>query len=479
MSLAKIKMRRGAAGEWASSNPILDEGEFGIDTSTGQFRIGNGTSRWAALLPFYPGVTGGSGGSSSGGGAPLITVASAISSSRVKARADYVCNGTNDADIINAAILAADNQINNGNTGPRHGSLQLADGVYVLNKPILIPGRGFSLMGCGFGTALMKASTFTNGGRGSAEALIKMANTLPGNQAGCITIKDMFLAGRHRANFGAGAPSGTPIKGIHLEITPGDAVAAMSDPTTYGWPTGGPNESDNHSILENLRIWDTAGGIFVSDTTGARGFQYKGIMIGRLTSGAKGLHSNASDSKTFQCVVASGGATNATGIHLDGGNGLMLQCKAFYFNASGSLGFNVSSSRCTLVLCESQDNLEGFRVTGDNAEAIGCRVDTQVASTIGFNLNGASSFNIEGLAIHTRGPGTLTNGLCLPNATTVGDGKLSAYIDPIVGGGVAKPVTVGPGFTEVVASSGIPTGIEALITVKGKGTLRRELAYTH
>jgi len=108
----------------------------------------------------------------------------------------------------------------------------------------------------------------------------------------------------------------------------------------------------------------------------------------------------------------------------------------------------------------------------------GCRVDTQAASTYGVNASSANYFSFDGV-LHTRSSGTLTNALCLPDRSEAGSGRVNAYIDPVTGGGISKPVTKGTGFTEVTASSELPTGIEASITVRGRGTLRRELSYTH
>lgn len=56
MSYAKIRPRRGTKSEWELIDPILMEGEFGIefpDSGVGsglcKFKIGNGTSKWSAL----------------------------------------------------------------------------------------------------------------------------------------------------------------------------------------------------------------------------------------------------------------------------------------------------------------------------------------------------------------------------------------------------------------------------------------------
>ncbi len=51
--LAKLKMRRGTAAEWAASNPVLAEGELAFETDTGRTKIGNGVTGYSAL-PSYP-----------------------------------------------------------------------------------------------------------------------------------------------------------------------------------------------------------------------------------------------------------------------------------------------------------------------------------------------------------------------------------------------------------------------------------------
>lgn len=44
-----IKFKRGLATSWASSNPILAEGEAGFETDTGQMKLGDGVRAWNDL----------------------------------------------------------------------------------------------------------------------------------------------------------------------------------------------------------------------------------------------------------------------------------------------------------------------------------------------------------------------------------------------------------------------------------------------
>jgi hypothetical protein len=52
-----IKLRRGTAAQWTASNPILAEGEMGLETDTRKFKVGTGVGAWNSLS--YWGGTGG------------------------------------------------------------------------------------------------------------------------------------------------------------------------------------------------------------------------------------------------------------------------------------------------------------------------------------------------------------------------------------------------------------------------------------
>lgn len=45
----QIQLRRGTASEWTSANPILAQGEFGYESDTTKFKVGNGTASWSLL----------------------------------------------------------------------------------------------------------------------------------------------------------------------------------------------------------------------------------------------------------------------------------------------------------------------------------------------------------------------------------------------------------------------------------------------
>lgn len=53
----QIQLRRGTASAWTSANPTLAQGELGLESDTGKFKVGNGTSTWTSL-PYSSGVQG-------------------------------------------------------------------------------------------------------------------------------------------------------------------------------------------------------------------------------------------------------------------------------------------------------------------------------------------------------------------------------------------------------------------------------------
>jgi hypothetical protein len=47
--VTQIQIRRGTASQWTSANPTLASGEFGYETDTGKFKIGDGSTAWTSL----------------------------------------------------------------------------------------------------------------------------------------------------------------------------------------------------------------------------------------------------------------------------------------------------------------------------------------------------------------------------------------------------------------------------------------------
>lgn len=48
----RMQQRRGTAAEWTAADPVLAAGEFGYETDTGKFKIGDGINVWSSLTHF-------------------------------------------------------------------------------------------------------------------------------------------------------------------------------------------------------------------------------------------------------------------------------------------------------------------------------------------------------------------------------------------------------------------------------------------
>jgi hypothetical protein len=61
----RMQFRRGTATQWTSANPVLAQGELGLETDTAQIKVGDGTTDWSGLG--YGGIIGPTGATGSQG----------------------------------------------------------------------------------------------------------------------------------------------------------------------------------------------------------------------------------------------------------------------------------------------------------------------------------------------------------------------------------------------------------------------------
>lgn len=107
--VTQIQIRRGTAAQWTSANPTLASGEFGYETDTGKFKIGDGSTAWNSLGYKASGTvtsitagTGLSGGSITTSGTIAIDTATTVDVST----AQTLTNKTLTAPVINLSLNA-------------------------------------------------------------------------------------------------------------------------------------------------------------------------------------------------------------------------------------------------------------------------------------------------------------------------------------------------------------------------------------
>lgn len=53
----RVQLRHDISANWTTANPLLLQGEIGIETDTNRMKLGDGISRWQQL-PYFPPDTG-------------------------------------------------------------------------------------------------------------------------------------------------------------------------------------------------------------------------------------------------------------------------------------------------------------------------------------------------------------------------------------------------------------------------------------
>jgi hypothetical protein len=137
----QIQIRRGTAAQWTSANPILASGEFGYETDTGKFKIGDGTTAWNS-----------------------IAVLNGVTASSTDTFTNKTINGTNNtlSNIGNAALTNSAITIN-GTAVSLGGSISLPGDIEGVTAGTGLTGGGTS------GTVTISLSTpvsAANGGTG-------------------------------------------------------------------------------------------------------------------------------------------------------------------------------------------------------------------------------------------------------------------------------------------------------------------------
>lgn len=54
----RVQIRRDTSSNWNTNDPTLLDGEFGYETDTGRYKIGNGIDVWSGLTYSLVGITG-------------------------------------------------------------------------------------------------------------------------------------------------------------------------------------------------------------------------------------------------------------------------------------------------------------------------------------------------------------------------------------------------------------------------------------
>ena len=303
---------------------------------------------------------------------------------------------------INEAIdAAAKSRGRQGGVLPGGGLVQLPDGVFKVEAPILLRA-GVLLAGTGLGTVMQRS-------KDDGRPMVTFADNSPVGGAG---IRDLFITG---------------LKGRHGK--PGnDGVVIPEKGTGFR----------GNVVLTNVLLTQHAGSGVVSRQIGCR---LEGVLVQH--SGRDGIELFGSDSFAHHCQVSDSDA----GYRITGGNSHVSSCYAYYNNGSG---FVVTASRVVMTACVAQDNQpDGFVFRTTGATVSGCQADTNRVSN--FHLVAAKESAFTGLSSvwrpGARFPAPTGGGIRIEGSPA---GVLLTGVSPASAGGVVGSLAAGS-VTQVVA----------------------------
>jgi len=144
----QIQFRRGTETEWASVNPILAEGEMGIETDTDLFKIGDGLTPWNSLD--YGGLRGFVGSTGLTGSIGNIAVDNVL----------YVSKSGDDANdglSLNTSKLTIKSALSIAENGD---TIFVKSGDYTEDNPLSVP-EGVAIVGDNLRTTIVRPSNRT------------------------------------------------------------------------------------------------------------------------------------------------------------------------------------------------------------------------------------------------------------------------------------------------------------------------------
>lgn len=298
------------------------------------------------------------------GGTPFIytVVAAADAPQEVKNNTPFVCDGTSDQDVINAAINSvAGTDINKEFNG---GTVCLVGRAFYIDGPVLLQSQTEI-----FGSGGSKSTYLVNKGYagGLKSGMIQLANS----DVQYTTIHDLGFEG-----------NGVDCTGIYLS-------------------NGLAQEWDANHIVRDVALWSTGGhGIRLEQDKdpSARQYRTRGNMLMRIrviNAGASGLYIECPDSFFEQISCGSSGGHGFEVLH---SNNRFVNCKAWYSDGDG---FHLDHGRDNqLAACESQDNMNhGYMVGTARTTLAACVADSNGygGTGDGYHVEG-NGFNIQGCA---------------------------------------------------------------------------------
>ncbi len=279
----RIIPRNGTASEWSTANPVLAEGEFGLENNTGRFKVGDGVTAWNAL--------------------PYRDVAGPTQTAPYRSFGD---GGDGDVSITGPISLTRDMYYNNL-------TISGAGSIFTNNFKIFVKG------------ILNLSAAQQNAIHNNADAGGDASGSTPGVAATVPAAGSIASAVSQATNgaagvLGAGASATTPAQGFGnggLANNSGNSSSGANGAGAGGGSTNPPISSDINIYVTNF----FRGATLLGGGAGGRGGA-SGGGDGTNLSGAGGAGGNGGGAVAIYAnIIVTSSQTSSSAIAALGGNG--------------------------------------------------------------------------------------------------------------------------------------------------------------
>lgn len=373
----RMQQRRGTASQWTTANPILNAGEFGWESDTNKFKIGDGTNHWADLDYFID----------------------ANSTANPSFGTSIVFEGAT-ADSYETTLQVTDPTDDRTITLPNAtGTVALLDATQTLtNKSISLTNNTLTGSAAEFNTALSDANFVTTGDTGTVTSTMIADGTIVNgdiNASAAIAYSKLSLTGSIvDADVNASAAiAQSKISNLTTDLS---AKAPLASPTFTGTVTvPAPTNSTDaatkayvDSVAEGLHIHASVIAATTANITLASDVENGDTLDGvTLSTGDRILVKNQSTASEngIYVVAASGAPSRATDFdtsaEVDGGDFVFVTGGTVNDN-TGWVQTNVGVTIGTDAISFSQFYGAGTYTAGTGLTLTGTTFSINTATTI-------------------------------------------------------------------------------------------------
>ena len=399
----KIQLRRDTAANWISNNPLLLNGEIGIETDTLKFKVGNGSQRWNSIefYAFKAGAANGVATLDSSGKVPtsqlpifnsVQDLESAIQAALSAKTTSNIAEGNN-LYFTNARVLAALNSANTSN---------IAEGsnLYFTNARAIAAGQtAFDPIGSA-SQAVTTAATNT------ATKISDLINTAP---ASLNTLSELATAIENNSGYVNNVVN--LVAGKQDILTAGNSISILNNtvsvlPNTFDTKGSALNAENNAAIDATTKAGEAVLSAAIDATSKANSAKADAIATAAadatskanavITTASQDATSKANSAKADAIATAAADATSKANL----AEAAAISAAATDATTKSNFAITTAASMATQAITNSINSLTTSDIEeGTNKYFTDARAKAAVASDISSAI----------AAIPPGGPGSISS----------------------------------------------------------------------